>query len=200
MGVITHGSTLPDSAQKTDFYALVDNATVNSITDADISSGAAIQDSKLNTISTAGKVNVSALTGTIANANLAQLTQSALVSGAALTLLPNIPSGAGAIPVANIGNILGAWDSKTVGTTYQAATDVFVIIAGNTSTSPCGISFFTDSSSSPTTNRAKFYNNGSAVACQFTLACPVKKNDYYQASIITGTPTLLTYYVIPIGS
>jgi hypothetical protein len=49
------------------------------ITDYNIAAGAAIATSKLAAITTAGKV-----------------------SGAALTLLPNIPSGAGLIPVANI--------------------------------------------------------------------------------------------------
>lgn len=102
MAVVTHGGTLPDSSQKTDFYALIDNATVTSITGADMSASAAIQDTQLSTISTAGKVNTSSLTGQVANANLVQLTTAALVSGAALTLLPNIPSGAGLIPTANI--------------------------------------------------------------------------------------------------
>lgn len=102
MAVVTHGSSLPDSAQKTDFYGIIDNATVTSIIDSDISNGAAIQDSKLNTISTAGKVNASALTGQIANANLAQLTTAALVSGSSLVNLANIPSGAGLIPTANL--------------------------------------------------------------------------------------------------
>lgn len=102
MAVVTHGGVLPDSAQKTDFYGIVDNSTVTSITSADISASAGILDTQLNTISTAGKVNTSALTGQIANANLVQLTTPALVSGAAFTLLPNIPSGAGVIPTANL--------------------------------------------------------------------------------------------------
>lgn len=54
-------------------------SSVNNIVNAQISSGAAIADSKLATISSAGKV-----------------------SGAALTLLANIPSAAGEIPVANM--------------------------------------------------------------------------------------------------
>ena len=49
------------------------------IVNADVSASAAIVDTKLNTIATAGKV-----------------------SGAALTLLANIPSGAGVIPAANL--------------------------------------------------------------------------------------------------
>lgn len=46
--VITHGGTLPDSAQKTDFYAIIDSATISAITNADISSSAAILASKLD--------------------------------------------------------------------------------------------------------------------------------------------------------
>lgn len=79
MSVITRTANLPDSANKADFYSLIDSATVGSIANADIAAGAAIADTKFATISTAGKV-----------------------SGAALTALANIPSGAGLIPVANI--------------------------------------------------------------------------------------------------
>lgn len=55
----------------------------NGIVNADINSSAAIVATKLATIATAGKV-----------------------SGAALTLLPNIPSGAGVIPTANLPSLL----------------------------------------------------------------------------------------------
>lgn len=79
IGVITHGGTLPDSAQKTDFYGIVDNATVTGIVNADISNSAAIVDSKLEQITTASKV-----------------------SGTSLTGLASIPAGAGVIPSANI--------------------------------------------------------------------------------------------------
>jgi hypothetical protein len=190
MAVVTHGSSLPDSSQKADFYGLIDNATVGSIVDADISNGAAIQDTKLNTISTAGKVNVSALTGTIANANLAQLTASALVSGAALTLLPNIPSGAGLIPSANIGSLLGTWTSKSFGQIYQAATDLLVVSIGGTN-SPTMIGY-TDSSSSPSTVR-----QSSASTQQTTcFVMPVKKNDYWE---VTTNGTNSAMFIIAIG-
>lgn len=64
MATITHSNSylLPNSANKTDFYAVVDNAAVTNIVNADISNSAAIVDTKLATISTTGKVNVSALT------------------------------------------------------------------------------------------------------------------------------------------
>ena len=63
MASITHGGTLPDSSQKTDFYAIIDNGTVTSIVNADIGAGAAIADSKLAAITTASKVNQSAIYG-----------------------------------------------------------------------------------------------------------------------------------------
>lgn len=74
---ITRGTTLPDSASKTDFHNLIDTATgtVSGITTSDLSGSAgivgtqlsataAIADTQLATISTAGKVNTSALTTT----------------------------------------------------------------------------------------------------------------------------------------
>ena len=62
---IIRGTTLPNSATKTDCHNLVDGAiiTFGNIKNADISSAAAIGDEKLATISTKGKVNISALSG-----------------------------------------------------------------------------------------------------------------------------------------
>jgi len=63
---ITRVGDLPDSASKADFHNLVDNATatITDIVNDDIASNAAIADTKLATISTANKVNVTALTDT----------------------------------------------------------------------------------------------------------------------------------------
>ena len=66
MATITHGGTLPDSAGKADFYAIIDNGTITAIGKDDIAGAAGIEDSKLATITTAGKVNTSALTTTSA--------------------------------------------------------------------------------------------------------------------------------------
>lgn len=64
---ISRGGDLPNSASKTDFHNLIDNATgtVTNIVSADFSASAGIVDTQLATISTAGKVNGSALTGTL---------------------------------------------------------------------------------------------------------------------------------------
>ena len=60
---ITRGNTLPDSSAKADFHALVDDATggVSAIVNADIDAAAAIAPTKLAEITTAGKVDGSAL-------------------------------------------------------------------------------------------------------------------------------------------
>lgn len=88
---LTRGTTLPDSSGKADFHALVDSATatVANIVNADIDAAAAIADTKLAQITTAGKV-----------------------SGAAITTINSLPSGAGAIPIANLSAVLNtitAW-------------------------------------------------------------------------------------------
>jgi hypothetical protein len=104
---ITRGTTLPDSSAKADFHNLVDNASagITNIVNADIDSAAAIAATKLATIATAGKV-----------------------SGAALTLLPNIPSAAGVIP--NINTVGGAlqvvFDNS--GTEIEDGTHVEVLV------------------------------------------------------------------------
>jgi hypothetical protein len=82
---ITRGTTLPDSAAKADFHNLIDTAagSLTDIVNADIKSDAAIADTKLAAISTAGKVY-----------------------GQAITALACLPSGAGVIP--NVNQVGGA--------------------------------------------------------------------------------------------
>lgn len=74
---LTDGTTAYGSQVAFELDAL--GSSVNNIVDAQISSGASISDSKLAQITTASKV-----------------------SGAALTSLASIPSGAGVIPAANV--------------------------------------------------------------------------------------------------
>ena len=68
-----------ESVTNTKLHLLVDSGSVGAISNADIANDASIADSKLATISSSGKV-----------------------SGAAITTLTSVPSGAGEIPVANI--------------------------------------------------------------------------------------------------
>lgn len=80
-------------------------------------------------------------TGQITNVMLAQITTASKVSGAALTLLANIPSAAGQIPVANLGtgtpsssNFLrgdGAWTAVPA-ISYQKKSGLLNIPAGTT--------------------------------------------------------------------
>lgn len=62
MSVTTHQGILPDNSDKDDVYAIVNNATVGGIANSDIDASAAIEDSKLATITTPSKINLSALT------------------------------------------------------------------------------------------------------------------------------------------
>lgn len=75
----TYGAT--ETLYADDLHELVDLGSVSGIVNADCAAGMALADTKLAAITTAGKV-----------------------SGAALTSLANIPSGAGAIPAANLTN------------------------------------------------------------------------------------------------
>lgn len=61
---ITRVSTCPDSFTKADLHNQIDTATVaiSDIVNADINASAAIADSKLAQITTAAKVNITALT------------------------------------------------------------------------------------------------------------------------------------------
>lgn len=65
-GTLIRNTTLSDSASKTECHNLIETATgtLSSIVNADIDAAAAIAPTKLGTISTAGKVNTSALTTT----------------------------------------------------------------------------------------------------------------------------------------
>jgi hypothetical protein len=120
MATVTVQNTLPDSANKSDFYSIVNNSTVTGIVNADLSPSAAVVDTKLATINTAGKVDGSAITNltnvpsgagvipavnlpnSIADSHLATISTAGKVSGAALTSLTATPSGAGIIPIANL--------------------------------------------------------------------------------------------------
>lgn len=70
MATVTKGGTLPDTGvTKNEVYALVDNATVTAIVNADISPSAVIADTKLAQITTASKVSAASITGLMGNIN-----------------------------------------------------------------------------------------------------------------------------------
>lgn len=74
----------------------------NSITNSDINSAAAIVYSKLNLTGTIVNADVSA-SADIVDTKLAQITTASKVHGTSITGLASLPSGAGVIPVANLG-------------------------------------------------------------------------------------------------
>lgn len=152
----------------------------------------------------------------IADTKLAQITTASKISGAALTLLPNIPAGAGVVPIANLASgtptgskfirddgtlqaitgLLGSWSTKSITTVYQAATDLFVSV---TATATAGsISIITDSAAIPSTTRVTGGGNGSGAA-SIGASCLVKKNDYYEVTK-AGDTSAISIFIIPIGS
>lgn len=192
MAVVTHGGTLPDSSQKTDFYALIDNGTVTGIVNADISNSAAIADTKLASITTASKVNVSAITGTLGTANggtgatantnaasgVVVLDSSSRLPAVSGALLTNLPSPTG---------ILGANVTKLVDTVYQAATDGFAYASFASSTNPGGIRLYSDASNPPTTIVSMGYTSDAAGVIRYQVFAPINKSNYYK---FTQTGTL----------
>lgn len=95
------GATITDSAQ-------IGTGTVNSgdilndtIVNADINTAAAIAYSKLNLTGTIVNADISG-SAAIVDSKLAAISTAGKVSGAALTSLTTIPSGAGIIPAANL--------------------------------------------------------------------------------------------------
>lgn len=82
-----------------DAAAIAQSKLALAITDAEVDSAAAIAMSKLALAITNAQVAAGA--GIVAS-KLATISTAGKVSGAALTLLPNIPSGAGVIPAANV--------------------------------------------------------------------------------------------------
>ena len=198
----TVGAVIVASQHNSNFSVIYSDYNGN-ITDANLSASAAISDSKMAQITTAGKV-----------------------SGAALTSLASIPAGAGLFPIANIasgtptgskfirddqtlqtipGQVgLGAWDGgKSNNTSYQAATDglvLFTVVFVNGGGSEYA-RIKTDSSATPTTIRCNQTSPSSTTAFMTTLTCPVKKNDYWRAEQSTPTGgSGYTLYWIPLGS
>lgn len=84
MATVTRGKTFAATETITNdkLHQLVDSAIVTAIVDADISSAAAISDSKLGTITSSGKIG-----------------------GTSFSYLASIPSGAGYIPYQNLASI-----------------------------------------------------------------------------------------------
>jgi hypothetical protein len=182
MSVVTHGGTLPNNTAKTDVYAIVDNATVTSIVNADCSASMGLVDTKLATISTAGKV-----------------------SGTALTGLASVPSGAGLLPVANITPLLGSWVDCSTGASHDnevAATDGFVLAycSEAVDAKTVVLQSYTDTSNPPTTCRQFAGDYVSGGTKTVNLMMPVKKGNRWSV-VKTGTGSAAeVVYWIPLGA
>lgn len=228
MATVTHTTALPDSSEKTDFYSLVDNAQVTGIVNNDIASNAAIAGSKLATITTAGKVdgsainnlaNVPAGAGRLPSANLPSTIPVANIdTGTTADKIVKL-DGSARIPAVNgslltnltISGIIGSAVSKSDNTAYQATTDGFFvgIIDCSGSTGTYGeINGYADSNASPSTLigvasawRVDSTFSGSSGTRKNSFCIPVKKNDYYKGVLTTGggSPSA-TYYFIPLGA
>lgn len=182
-GAVPYGTDV-----KADLDAIVQDYNGN-IQNVNLASNLALADTKLAGITTAGKVNGSAITG-----------------------LANVPAGAGIVPVSNLGTGspsssthltgdgawtamvsqvgFGAWSTKTNTTIYQAATDGIVVGWGGYS---CGIN--SDASTPPTVARASNHDNAGGGGDYSGICCPIKKGDYWQSA---GLSTALFW--IPLGS
>ena len=93
------------------------------------------------------------------------------------------------IGATNISAILGAWESKSNDTVYEAETDGFVCAGGQALTTCSG---YTDSSTPPTTLRAF---NWSTSGVNASIMMPVKKGDYWK--VVGGE---VWCYWIPLGA
>lgn len=155
MSQITKNSTLPDSSNKQDFYDLVENSTVSGIVNADVSAVAAIVDTKLAQITTASKV-----------------------SGAAITLLTSVPSGAGALPAVNLPNSIADSHLATIATAGKVSGAALTSL----SSTPSGAGVM------PIANLA----SGTPTGLKFvrddgTLQVPSKTTDYAVGSILLAS-------------
>ena len=91
----------------------------------------------------------------------------------------------------------GAWQTRTVGTIYQASTDGIVMASGRIISSGANdLSIYTDSNSSPSTERSECATSIGGDTC--SVISPVRKGDYY---VVNQTnDTALVEYFISLGS
>lgn len=155
-----------------------------------------IPDSKLNTITTAGKINTSAITvgtaiataqggtGAVANANAAGgvvvLNGSSQLPAVSAALLTNIPSPSG---------ILGSWNSLSNNSSTLATTDV--LFMGMENSSSATIQCLSDSANPPTTVRTQSAPTTGEQPFCFAVA---RKGDYFKLLGSTSG------FYIPLGS
>lgn len=105
--------------------------------------------------------------------------------------------GAGANPEWATITGFGTWASKSVDTVYQASTDGFVTVYGTASSSATW-SVYTDSSTPPTTRRARVSGGNISSGIWLSTTTPVKKDDYYKVTD-AGSPGCVIFW-LPLGA
>lgn len=172
--IFTVGQVIVASQHNSNFSTIYNDYNGN-ITTSNIAANASIADTQLANISTAGKV-----------------------SGAALTSLASIPSGAGIIPSANLPAVVGIGTIDTVAddSTITATTDGFAVATATSSNGGLDYARIT-----VVANGSTFYSiAGSGGLAAFTCV-PVKKGNTYNIKVDgTGTPINILRQFIHIGS
>lgn len=95
---------------------------------------------------------------------------------------------------------LGAWVTRASGTaasptTFQAETDLFLVVDGALVPDGNNAAVYTDSANPPTTLRGTAYSNA-AGADHASFCTPVKKDDYYKVLMSSGGS--MNFYTIPL--
>lgn len=91
----------------------------------------------------------------------------------------------------------GDWESKTIGTTYQATTDGFLTVNGVRSSSVAYIDVVSDQSSSPSTVRCRSTSSDSGNVYVIGISCFAKEGDYYKANS-SGNLTTQKMFWLPL--
>jgi hypothetical protein len=200
--VFSAGNTIIASQHNSNFATIYNDYNGN-ITDSNVAAGAAIEYSKLqlvNSIKSTDLLSTTIIgtsnggTGSSSNANAAN-------GAVVLNSSSQLPVVSG-INLTNIGNssvtgILGAWSlsSFVSETIYQASTDIIIFITGGnvngTST------YYSDSSSNPTTVRNSIGSGGGNGTWSMTCVC--RKGDYWKV-LGTGSFSTTIQSVISLGS
>ena len=150
--IITRGTSLPNSATKTDFHNLIDTATgtlSGTLTTSDLSSSAGIVGTQLSA------------SADILDTQLHQIATAGKVSGAALTSLSSIPSGAGVVPVANLGT--GTPD----GTKFLKDDGTFTTVSVATAAAQADQETATSITTAVTPGRQHFHPSSAKAWCKF---------------------------------
>lgn len=146
--IAVSGVVISSQAYNNDFntvYTYLQNGVSvyedGSIVNADIATNAAFSYSKLNLSNSILNADINS-SAAIADTKLAQITTAGKVSGAAITSISSVPSGAGLLPTANLGSGTATGSTflrgdQTWATLNSATSQIFV--SSGTFTAPAGI-------------------------------------------------------------